>query len=84
MSRAVHKLIATTAKEMAACWYDERARKDAAFHKANPSQDRFASQHWGLWVKLAREQLTRMLGGNYPEQWKTEIYEALIADHTLH
>lgn len=79
----VHKLIAQTAKEFAAAVYEDMA-KDNAFYKAWPSQRNFVRAHWTQFVKPAREQLAKMLGGNYPQIMKDEIAEALIADRSLH
>lgn len=79
-----HKLVKSVAQEMAGEWYEDAAQHDNKFYADWPSDREFVRMNWGLFVKPAREQLARMLGMNYPEQMKAEIYEALVADHTLH
>jgi len=84
MSRHVHKLIAETAKGVAAEWYADSARHDNAFYRANPSEDQFVRHNWGMFVEIARTVLVSMLRMNYPEHTKAEIYEALLHNHALH
>lgn len=80
--RHVHKLIKKTAKEMA-CHFYEFAAHDNVFYKYYPSMRFFQDYEWQKFVRAAKETLTDMLAGNYPETYKAEIYEALLLDGTL-
>ena len=80
--RMVHKLIRTTAKEMAGHYYEFMAHSDQ-FYADHPDLMVFIEEEWPSFVKTTREILTQMLTGNYPEAYKQEIYEALLQDATL-
>lgn len=78
-----HKLIAETAKEMAACAYEECAKKND-FYKAYPSQKAFVSRHWKNFVGFARSTLASMLAMNHvDDSTKEQIADALFADRSL-
>ena len=82
MAKFTHKLIAKTAKEMAACAYEEWAHDDL-FYKLWPNQKLFVAKNWKDFVRIARASLAQMLSGNYPEIMKEEILDALIKDRSL-
>lgn len=79
---ARHNLIAKTAKEMAAEWY-ESAAHDNAFYRAFPSRRNFVRAMWSAFAPQARAILASMLAGDYPQSMKDEIYEALQLDWTF-
>lgn len=73
-----HKLIAATAKEMAAAWYEEAAH-DNQFYAFYPSQKKFMKREWHRFVEAARLTLSKMLGfSTTPDYMKEEIFDALI------
>ena len=80
----VHRLIASTAMEMAGAVYEEMASDDT-FYRYNKSQKRWMDKNWGRFVDAARTTLAGMLDAshNYSQIMKDEIYEALLADATL-
>lgn len=80
--RMVHKLVRSTAKEMAATFY-EYAAHDDIFYKYYPNMGFFVQREWQKFVFTAKQVLTDMLKGNYPETYKAQIYEALLDDATL-
>lgn len=76
----VHRLIADTAKGMAAEHYEVLAR-DNRFYKAYPKVGRFVRQKWQLYIHVARQTLVGMLGNpNTPDDQKAAIYEAVMKD----
>lgn len=77
-----HFLIAKTAQECAAEWY-ESAAHDNDFYNRYPSMEIFVKRKWHLYIQAARQALGKMLGGNFPDSLKKEIHEALIADRQL-
>ncbi len=78
-----HRLIAKTAKEMAAEWYEESAHSNA-FYTHYPDLDLFVAAEWHNFVPKAREILASMLARqDLPLNMKDEIHEALIADRQL-
>lgn len=78
-----HELIAETAKEMAACWYEEAAH-DNEFFAFYPVQAKFVKREWPRFIEHARKQLAGMLGSPMvPEDQKEQIFEALIKHSTL-
>ena len=81
-ARMVHKLIRKTAKEMAGHFY-EFAAHDDTFYAYYPSLKFFCEYEWRRFIRVAKETLTHMLTQNYPETFKAEIYDALLADATL-
>lgn len=73
-----HTLIAETAKEMAACWYEEAAHDNDFFH-FYPKQVNFVKREWKLFVEPARETLAKMLGNELVPEWqKEQIFDALV------
>lgn len=74
--RHCHKMVRDVAKAMAADFY-ETAAKDNLFYKQFPSQKQYVHDKWGAFVDVARENMAKMLAGNYPEVMKQSIYEAL-------
>lgn len=81
-NRLVHKLVRKTAREMAGCFY-EFAAHDDTFYRYYPSVKFFMDYEWQRFVSYARQTLTDMLRGNYPETYKAEIYDALLLDAEL-
>lgn len=76
--RFAHTLVAETAKEMAACFYDEAAMDDM-FYKFYPQQKKFIKREWHRFVEAARLSLSKMLGmATTPDWQKEQIFEALI------
>jgi hypothetical protein len=73
-----HVLLAETAKEMAACFYEEAAHDDT-FYKFYPSQKKFIRREWHHFVESARLTLSRMLGMSTTPEWeKEQIFDALL------
>lgn len=84
--RAVHELVAETAKSMAAASYEELARDNWWYGEAKKqgvTQEVFVERMWPAHVEHARHTLAQMLAGAYPEDLKQRIHEALILDHEL-
>lgn len=82
-TQTCHKLIMSTAKEMAGTFYDEAA-KDNTFYKHYPSIKHFVSFEWGRFVPMARSTLASMLALNHISEFvKEEIAEALQLDRVL-
>lgn len=81
--RMVHKLIKKTAKEMAACYYEHAATSSDIFYRYYPNTGFFVSREWRRFIRCAKETLTDMLTGSYPDSFKAEIYEALLLDQQL-
>lgn len=92
MSKIVHKLIAKTAKEIAAEVYEVCASNDR-FFSAYPSQGRFVRQQWQQFIGDARKALTAMLvtvpgterdpdGPKYrhSQHIRDEVFEALVTE----
>lgn len=78
-----HELVASTAKEMAACWYEEAAH-DNQFYEFYPSQKKFIKREWHRFVEHARKTLAGMLGSSVVAEWqKEQIFEALIKHASL-
>ncbi len=78
-----HPLIVKTAMQITMAFYDNIAG-DPAFRAEWPKPRLYVLKKWPLFVKDAREQLTNMLTGNYPEDVKAEIYAALLHDIRSH
>ena len=68
--------------EICAAFYEDAA-KDNAFYKVWPNQAHFVRKRWKDFVIPARNILISMLSGNYPQQMKDEIYEAILHDREL-
>lgn len=78
-----HKLLAETAKDMAAAFYEELAH-DNEFYKFYPAQLNFIKYEWHRFVEPARQTLSRMLGMSTTPEWqKEQIFEALIQHASL-
>lgn len=75
-----HKLIADTAKGMAGEHYEQLARNNR-FYAAWPDQAEYVRQKWELYLDVARQVLTAMLGDpNRPEDQKEVIADAILRD----
>lgn len=73
-----HELVAATAKEMAACWYEEAAH-DNDFYRFYPNQNKFIKREWPRFIDGAKAQLAIMLGDAMRPEWeKDQIADALI------
>lgn len=73
-----HELIAQTAKELAACWYEEAAH-DNEFYAFYPKQKMFMNREWKRFVEPARKTLATMLGDPMLPEWqKEQIMDALV------
>lgn len=73
-----HTLVAETAKEMAAVFYEEIAH-DNEFFAFYPKQKQFINREWKRFVEPARKQLALMLGNPMVPEWqKEQIMDALI------
>lgn len=79
---SAHQLVVKTAKDMAASLYEELA-KDNTWYRMNPNQAVFVEMSHGSLIEQARGILAKMLEGDYPEQMKLEIADALILDKQL-
>lgn len=78
-----HELVASTAKEMAACWYEEAAH-DNDFYKYYPKQKVFIKREWHRFIHHARHTLAEMLGNPAVSEWqKEQIHEALLKHASL-
>ena len=85
--RLVHKLIKSTAQEMAGCFYEWQAtqrRYGDDFYEKYPSVESFIRQDWPNFVKTAKECLVKQLADPMvSEIEKQDIYEALLNDAKL-
>ena len=77
-----HALVAKTARGIAATVYEDLARDDG-FFKLHPNQRIFVRTKWKHFVEPAVKTLGSMLGGDYTETYKAEIYEALLKHWAL-
>lgn len=78
-----HELVAETAKEFAAAWYEEAAH-DNTFYAYYPSQKGFIKREWFRFVEAARKHLALMLGMSAtPEHQKEQIFDALVKHSSL-
>lgn len=83
MAKYAHKLVAETAKEIAAAAYEDMAR-DNNFYRLWPKQKIFVAKHYKNFIRPARECLARMLGmDKFSEETKDEILQALLLDRAL-
>ena len=79
----VHKLIADTAKGMAAEHYEVLAR-DNRFFKAYPKLGPFVRKKWELYIPLAKQTLIGMLGSpTVSDEHKAVIHEAVLRDGAI-
>lgn len=77
----VHKLVADTAKELAATAYEGMALRHDDFYQYWPDQKKFVQLRWQSFVQPAREQLAEMLGlpdSMVSQEQKRDIYDALL------
>lgn len=82
-AKFAHELLAATAKEFAACFYEEAA-KDNEFYKFYPQQKKFVKREWHRFVETARIQLSKMLGmAHISEFQKEQIFDALVKHASL-
>lgn len=92
MPRIVHKLIAKTAKGIAAEAWEIMSSNDD-FHKAHPFVNNFVRYHWQEFIGYARGALIKMLAVKpgtennpngpeylYSQHVRDEIEEALLID----
>lgn len=78
-----HELVAETAKDMAACWYEEAAH-DNEFFKFYPKQKQFINREWPRFIAAAKATLAQMLNLSATPDWqKEQITEALIKHASL-
>ena len=86
MPRIVHEVIAKTAKEFAATFYEEAAHSDA-FYERHPKVTSFVGRNWRYFIGYARSALATMLAPDYPKPLdpgvRETIYEALCIDGTF-
>lgn len=76
----VHKMIADVAKGCAREQWETLAKQNA-FYKCWPKPQAFVAHNWRLYIPVARQILTGMLGNpKYPERMKEEIHAALLLD----
>lgn len=80
--RMVHRLVRKTACEMAEVFYEYSAH-DNTFYAYYPNMGFFMQREWRRFVFTAKQTLTTMLTGSYPETYKQQIYDALLDDATL-
>ena len=78
-----HKMVRITAQKMAMVLYDQICSEDNTFYKLNPSPRHFCNLWWPRLVPKARATLAQMLSGDYPDDLKAEIHNALLQDHAL-
>lgn len=80
-----HSLLAQTAREIAAEFYEEAARIDG-FYALHKSQRQFVKRHWKHFVSQAYDSLVQVLGQSddrvHPSL-KEKVYEAILAHRTL-
>jgi hypothetical protein len=79
VTTVVHKLIKETAQAIAAEAYEGMAHTNE-FYAEWPKQSQFVRANWRMFVDHAREQLVKILTGDYSEALKRPVYEALLID----
>lgn len=77
-----HKEVRRIAKDLAGAAYEDFAKNDE-FYKNFPNQNLFIARHWKNFVGIARETLVYMLGQNYPEAMKEDIFDIYTKDRML-
>lgn len=81
--KLAHELVASTAKEMAACWYEEAAH-DNEFYAFYPKQKMFINREWPRFIAAAKATLAQMLGMVTTPEWqKEQIMDALVKHASL-
>lgn len=79
----VHEQIAHTAKALTREHYDQLARNNR-FFKKYPDVEDFAFRKWPLYIDMARQMLTAMLGSpKYDTAFKDGIFDALTKDGAI-
>lgn len=78
----VHKEVRKISKGIAGAAYEQLA-KDDVFFKAYPNEDEFIRKYWVAFIPQARQALLQMLGGEYPEAMKEEIFDIYQKDWSL-
>lgn len=79
-----HKLIKSTAVELAGAYYEVAAKDDNRFYAKFRNQKAFMAREWANFVPTARLVLTDMLAKpSVSEMVKEGIYEALINDRSI-
>jgi hypothetical protein len=78
-----HKLVAETAKEMAAATYEFLAKRSDAWYGQNLSQDKWVKRAWPLYIEEARRTLAGLLATAIAPELKDEIHDAIIKDGSL-
>jgi hypothetical protein len=78
----VHRLVADTAKEIAAADWEGRASASDKFYKAWPNVNAWVRRRWQSYIQIARETLAEMLDASKhymtTEAQRQEIHEALL------
>jgi glycogen debranching enzyme len=77
-----HNKVAKVAKAIAAEFYEHMAH-DNAFYQQWPSLNGFVARAWHRFHPQARQSLTKIIAGEYPQQMKDEAYEALLLDSAI-
>ena len=81
--KLAHELIASTAKAMAASFYEDLA-KDNEFYKFYPKQKMFINREWPRFIAAAKATLALMLGRTDTPEWqKEQIHDALVKHASL-
>lgn len=83
LGHMAHRQVASVAKELAGCAYDELA-KNNQFYATEPSQRNWVKRNWILFCEEARKALAQSLNSpTMTEHMKAKIHEALVLDHHL-
>lgn len=81
--KLAHELVAKTAQEMAAAFYEELAH-DNDFYKFYPKQEQFIKREWPRFIAIAKSTLAQMLGNPAIPEWeKEQIMDALVKHASL-
>lgn len=81
--KLAHELVAATARDMAACWYEEAAH-DNEFYGFYPKQKQFINREWPRFIAAAKATLALMLGKPETPEWeKEQIMDALVKHASL-
>lgn len=79
----VHQGIRKVAMELCGEYYELAAQNDE-FYVKYPDQNEFINTEWPHFIEETRRVLAKMLQNPaHPQQMKDEIYDMLLADHTL-
>lgn len=77
-----HEMVAKTAKAIAEEFYEHMAH-DNAFYRQWPTMRGFVARAWHRFHPQARQALTAIVAGDYPQPMKDEAYEALLKDSAI-